>query len=599
MGLTYGLRLVCLMTILCVTTIASGQQPAPEATPAESRAITGRVVSEAGQPLAGASVSALRSSGSGGPRTATDSEGYFKLQGLDPGLYRLSASLPGYVIQIPQLDPTNTPVYRPGDSASLTLVKGGVITGIVTNIAGEPMVNVNVRAIRIRDSEGNKTRSAAFAQPRMTDDRGYYRIYGLPPGTYIVSAGGPGQNFGLVDPYAKDAPTYAPASTRDTAAQFIVRSEQEVTSDIRYRGDPGHAISGKITGALPLAAGAIGAGGGAGIRLGDIESHTIIASAPATGDDRAFQINGISDGEYEVTALGSGGGPNSDLNVSAPRRVIVRGADVTGLNLILAPLGAITGRIVFEPDQKLNCGRRRDNAVRETMILVRREPMAEKTTTQRSGAQGDEELDPALFPMSVDRVPNEKGEIILRNLLPGTYLFEVRLPGAGWYTRELTLDQSDQKGPVNRAAVPNIARNGIAVKSGDKTPIVTITITEGGGGFRGRVVTGEGQNLPPALKIYLVPAEREQAENVLRFFEGGIAADGTFAIGNIAPGRYWIIAQPGEATEANTLKSLKSDEALRAKVLRDAEALKKEISFKPCERTVDYELPFSATTSKQ
>ena len=36
----------------------------------------------------------------------------------------------------------------------------------------------------------------------------------------------------------------------------------------------------------------------------------------------------------------------------------------------------------------------------------------------------------------------------------------------------------------------------------------------------------------------------------------------------------------------------------RAKVLRDAEALKKEITFKPCERTVDYELPFSPTTSK-
>jgi hypothetical protein len=72
--------------------------------------------------------------------------------------------------------------------------------------------------------------------------------------------------------------------------------------------------------------------------------------------------------------------------------------------------------------------------------------------------------------------------------------------------------------------VPNIARNGIAVKSGDKAPSVTITITEGGAGFRGRVVTGEGQNLPPGLKIYLVPVEREHVENVLRFFEGGIAA---------------------------------------------------------------------------
>jgi len=588
---TYRRRLVLLIAIFCAATTASGQQPAPEATPAESRAITGRVVSESGQPLAGAGVSAFRPPGSSGPRTATNSEGYFNLQGLDPGFYRLSASLPGYVIQIPQLDPTSTPLYRPGDSASLTLIKGGVITGVVTNIAGEPVVNLSVRALRIRDDQGNKIRSAAFAQPRMTDDRGYYRIYGLPAGTYIVAAGGPGQYFGFVDPYAKDAPTYAPASTRDTAAEFIVRSEQEVTGDIRYRGEPGHAISGKVSGALPSAAGGLDAG--AGVRLSDIESHTIIASAPATGDDRAFQINGISDGEYEIAAMASGGGPNSDLNVSGPRRVIVRGADVTGLNLVLAPLGSITGRIVFETDQKLNCGRRRESAMRETMILVRRERIEEKGATQRSGAKGDEVIDSFLFPTSSERVPNEKGEINLRNLMPGTYRFEVRLPGAGWYTRELTLDQSDQKGGVNRAAVPNIARNGIAVKSGDKAPAVTITITEGGAGFRGRVVTGEGQNLPPALKIYLVPVEREHAENVLRFFEGGIAAEGTFAIGNIAPGRYWIIVQTGEAIDANTMKSIKSDSALRAKVLRDAEALKKEISFKPCERTVDYELPFS------
>ena len=157
----------------------------------------------------------------------------------------------------------------------------------------------------------------------------------------------------------------------------------------------------------------------------------MIASALVTGEDRAFQINGISDGDYEIAALGSGGGPNSDLNVSALRRVTVRGADMTGLNLILAPMGSITGRIVFETDQKLNCGRRRDNAMLETMILVRRERMEEKATTQRSGVKGDEGFDSTLFPTSQERVPNEKGEVNLRNLLPGTYRFEIRLPGSG------------------------------------------------------------------------------------------------------------------------------------------------------------------------
>lgn len=586
--------LVIVIAIFGAAPVADGQQPTPETTPGESREITGRVVSESGQPLFGASVLALRSNGLSGPRTSTNNEGYFKLRGVDPGLYRLSANLPGYVSQLPQIDPNNTNFYRSGDSASLTLIKGGVIAGVVTNIAGEPVVNVSVRALRIRDSEGNKVRSASFPQLRMTDDRGYYRIYGLLPGTYVVSTGGPGQYFGFIDAYAKDAPTYAPGSTRDTAAEFIVRSDQEVTADIRYRGEPGHAISGKVTGALPAAPAATDAG----VRLTDIESRTMVGSAPVTGDDRAFQINGISDGEYEISAVGSNG-PNSDLNMSAPRRIIVKGADVTGLNLVLAPMGSITARVLLETDQKLNCGRRRDNAMRETMILVRRERVEEKAGRQRPRDKADEETDSMFLQTSIDRVPNEKGEISLRNLFPGTYRFEVRLPGAGWYTRELNLDPPDQRGTVNKAALPNIAKNGIAVKSGDKSSSVTITITEGGAGFRGRVMTGEGENLPPDLKLYLVPAERESTENLLRFFEGGVAADGTFAIGNIAPGRYWIIAQPGEAIDANNLKSIKSDSLLRAKVLRDAEALKKEISFKPCQRTVDYELLLNPTPAKQ
>ncbi|HSQ23875.1 MAG TPA: carboxypeptidase-like regulatory domain-containing protein, partial [Pyrinomonadaceae bacterium] len=97
-------------------------------------------------------------------------------------------------MQTPQTDLNNpSALYRPGESVSLTLIKGGVIAGIITNNDGQPVVNVSVRAYRVRDAEGNKVRSAAFAQPRMTDDRGYYRIYGLQPGTYVVSAGGQGQ----------------------------------------------------------------------------------------------------------------------------------------------------------------------------------------------------------------------------------------------------------------------------------------------------------------------------------------------------------------------------------------------------------------------
>jgi hypothetical protein len=99
------------------------------------------------------------------------------------------------------------------------------------------------------------------------------------------------------------------------------------------------------------------------------------------------------------------------------------------------------------------------------------------------------------------------------------------------------------------------------------------------------------------MRLYLVPAERDSSENLLRFFEGTVANNGTFVMGNLAPGRYWMIAQPAVESDSNSVKSIKSDSAFRSKVLRDAEALKKEIAFKPCERTTDYDLPYSPPTS--
>ena len=75
-----------------------------------------------------------------------------------------------------------------------------------------------------------------------------YRFYGLLPGGYLISAARPRIGFIAPSPYDNDAPTYFPSSTRDTAAEVIVRDGEEMTADIQYRAEPGHAISGKVAG---------------------------------------------------------------------------------------------------------------------------------------------------------------------------------------------------------------------------------------------------------------------------------------------------------------------------------------------------------------
>ena len=123
---------------------------------------------------------------------------------------------------------------------------------------------------------------------------------------------------------------------------------------------------------------------------------------------------------------------------------------------------------------------------------------------------------------------------------------------------------------------------------------LNLTITEGAARLRGRISVAEGQRLPAGLRIYLVPAERESAENALMFFEASAQSDGTFVMGNLAPGKYWIIARPAEESQPGTTRSVKQDTVFRLKVLHEAEALKKEVSFKPCEQSADYELPWTS-----
>jgi hypothetical protein len=296
--------------------------------------------------------------------------------------------------------------------------------------------------------------------------------------------------------------------------------------------------------------------------------------------DKSFQLDGVADGEYEIGAVG-GSGVAGQVS-SPPKRISVRGADVTGIDLVLAPMASLEAHVNLEADEKLNCGRRRATALRETIVTLRR-ARPERKPANPKDKPSDVPENPISTTSSYENVPNDKGDIRFRNLAAATYRFEIRVPAAGWYLRNLSFAKPDV----------NIARSGVPVRAGENVSGVTIAITEGGASLRGRLTVPEGETAPQNLRVYLVPSEREHADNPIRFFEDMVAGDATFAIGNIAPGKYWLLAQAAERVDERTIKSPRSDGDLRAKLLKDAGALKNEIAFKPCERTVDYEFRYT------
>jgi hypothetical protein len=129
----------------------------------------------------------------GGRSTVTNDQGQFTFSTLPPGRFTMTASKAGYV-DVPygakRPGRPGTPIQLAAgqkmEGANITLPKGGVITGVVVDDSGEPSPGTQVRVLRSVMRTGEKTlQQAGQAQ---ADDRGIYRIYGLQPGEYLISA---------------------------------------------------------------------------------------------------------------------------------------------------------------------------------------------------------------------------------------------------------------------------------------------------------------------------------------------------------------------------------------------------------------------------
>lgn len=560
---------------VCCASLAAQTRPqgSSSSTPAVTEeptvgAITGSVVSESGQPLAGVRVSVREIGGVSGRISMTDAEGNFRVNGLGPALYFVTPYYPAYIMQSTDgVWPFN--YYRVGDSVRLEMARGGVITGTVSSATGEPVIGVRVRAVMVRTAKGEAPRAGAAAyHERNTDDRGVYRLFGLPPGTYLISAGGgtSSQTFNL-NPYDLDLPTYSPSSTRDTASEVSLRAGEEVNADIRYRGEPGHIISGSMKTTGPS---------NGSISLTPAGSMMPIATAFQMPMARGFQFPGIADGEYDIIATELKPAPQSGalpaMFMSEPKRVVVKGADVTGLELVTRPLASISGRVVLEPAKVAACEGKRRPLFTEMLVALQR---PDKENTEKA------ELPYArLLPGPVS--PDANGNFALRNLSPGRYLPDPRFYARYWYLSSISIPATPKIDP---------AANWTTIKFGDQITNFTITLAEGAASIRGRLKPADDGAMASGSGVYLIPVEHEKTADVLRYFMTTVQSDGTFSFNNLAPGRYLTLVQSLDAQTTTPAKlRLPESAETRAKLRRAAESQKTTLELKPCQNLTNYEL---------
>jgi len=131
-------------------------------------------------------------SGAAQTSVVADADGEFAFRDLPAGTCRFNVNARGYSGGgYNQSQPDSTPQgldlvdgQRVND-LTLKMWKDAVITGRVTDEAGEPVVGVFVRVLR-RVVAGGQATFRMSGGGNDTDDRGIYRSAGLPPGDYVV-----------------------------------------------------------------------------------------------------------------------------------------------------------------------------------------------------------------------------------------------------------------------------------------------------------------------------------------------------------------------------------------------------------------------------
>src|SRR5882724_10982 len=538
-----ALMLIAIAFVFAIDETSLGQSPQRPADEGEtgttrSGVIRGRVVAD-GQPVPNARVS-LTSLNGQWRSVPTENDGTFQLKGLEPGVFSISAWAPGYA-SVPIDVDAGEHLFRIGDSVTINLIRGGVITGKVLNSADEPVVAVRVLATMIRDANDKQPRiGASVAQS--SDDRGVYRLYGLLPGTYVVSAGG-GQGSEYNHAYDYDVPKYAPSSTRDTASEITVGSGEEIKDvDIRYRGELGHSVSGRVT-SMPNPKSPFGVALWR-VRDGILEVDKSTSQETSGG---GFELHGVPDGDYDLWAHSSSS--TGESAQSEPRRISVKGADITGIEMVTRPLPSISGQLILIDSQVPECKGKRRPLFDETLITAQ--------FNRRQPARGQTQL-PYFFTRPA--APDKAGEFALRNLLPGQYSLTPSIFAKYWYLQSITLP-SMRSGAPQSSAAPNQsvdgARNWIALKLGEQLKGLKITLAEGAASVEGKLKLPGDEQVPPEMYVNFIPAEPEKTDDVLRYFTASVNSDGGFTLSQIPPGRYFVFARVQNKDDLETKANLR------------------------------------------
>src|SRR5262245_25447779 len=497
--------------------IAGMPPPRDAASKPGTSVIRGRVVAaDTGQPLRKAFVRASSPDIREGRVASTDAEGRYEIKELPAGRYTLNASKGSFVAlaygqlrPFEQGKPLEIADGQVLEKVDFALPRGGIITGRVVDEFGEPVADAQVGPMRYV-SQGGRRRMQPAGRMGMTNDIGEFRIFGLPPGQYYISATLRGGAMMMMNVQSDDrsgyAPTYYPGTANTAEAQKITLGLGQTLNDINLTLIPTKTatVSGTVvdSNGRPIGGGMVmvvqrqGAGGFSTNPGGMIRP------------DGTFTTGGLAPGDYTLQANGMPGASGFEPEF-ATAEVSIAGDDINGVRLVSTKPSTLTGRIVFS-DQRAG------STMRPASIRLNAMPKNPEDFSPFAGGPGRVNDD---FTFEIKARP---AHIVIRlNLMGGT---------GGWVLKAVRLNGSD------------VTDSGFDVKSGEEMSGLEVELTNRLTEVSG-VVTNARNEAVKDFSLVVFTQDRELWGPGSRFVRTARPdQDGRFKVSGLPAGLYFAVA---------------------------------------------------------
>lgn len=564
-----------LLVIACAAGLGAA---APMTAQTPLHVVAGTVVSDdrPAQPIRRATVSLISPELRVPLSAITDDTGRFTIGGVPAGHYMVVGSKPAYVgafygSKHPGRGP-GVPVAvgagAPVANLRLTLIRGSVIAGTLRLPSGEPAHNMPIAVVAIETVNGVRRLRLAGGRTT-TDDRGEYRVFGLPPGEYLVQAQPSGLLTGALTA-ASDAPQTTSAevswarqssaragNVAPTAPPAPQRGRTMNYATVYFPGTPDATLATSIhvgaaeerrgiDFALALVtttaiSGTTVAEDGAPLANVTLQLVTEDAGlnagqlltrrpAVASGADGSFRIPAVPPGRYRLIGRASSAGAapaGADVAPGvrwADEPLVVTGPDVASVTLTMRPGMTVAGRLDFKTSAIAPPSP--DDLARARVTVTPAAVTGGAAEALVSGAA------------SATTAVGRDGTFSVSGLPPNRYRVNVSMPGmvttpaasGRWSLAAITL----------RGA--NVLDGTLELRPGDDVKDLVVMLSDRMTELRGSLTDRAGH---PAAGFPIVVFSASRADwfaGSRRVTTARPSTDGTFRLVGLPPGRYFLSA---------------------------------------------------------